>query len=355
MRWALVILLVTSTAASYQPSAETAFAAGVQFRHAGKQVEALREFRRAARINPKLPFVQREIGLILLDRRDFDGAASAFRLAIQQDANDLDSRYNLALSLANAGRMHDGMAELEAILQRRPNWALAWFGVGHISAMQARSQEAEQAFRKAVDLDPQLFRPQFELGKILEERGDTEGAIAAFSAGLQANPDSAAARYRLAKLLRQAGREEDAAREFLKTRSLQDQRSRGEQAAAAYTRGAGDLEKGDDAGAIGELKRALELRPDFPEVRALLAEAYQHRGDALERSGSLASAAAEYRLAMELAPQPELANHIGVLLAKLGRTDDAIAMFRRALGLKPEYPGATTNLQHALEMKGSQR
>src|SRR6476646_10758397 len=105
MRWALAVLLVTSTAASCQPSAETAFAAGVRLRHAGNQVDALREFRRAARINPKLPFVQREIGLILLDRRDFDGAASSFRLAIQQDANDLDSRYNLGLSLANAGRM----------------------------------------------------------------------------------------------------------------------------------------------------------------------------------------------------------------------------------------------------------
>ncbi len=348
-------MLVASTAASYDVSAETAFAAGMELRHAGRPVEALREFRRAARLNPKLPFVHREIGLILLDRRDFEGAAKALRVAVQQDAADLESRYNLALSLANAGLTHEGMLELHSVLQRRPDWAQAWFGVGHVAVMQARIEEAERAFRRAVELDPKLFRAHFELGKILEEKGDVGGAIGAFSAGLQADPDSAAARYRLAKLLRSAGREEDAAREFLKTRELRDQRGRGEQAAAAYKRGVELLERGDDAGAIEELKRALELRPEFPEVSALLADAYQRHGDALERSAKLASAAAEYELALELAPQPELANHIGVLLAKLARTDEAVAAFRRALALRPGYPAAATNLRHALEVKGSAR
>ena len=58
---------------------------------------------------------------------------------------------------------------------------------------------------------------------------------------------------------------------------------------------------------------------------------------------------------MELAPTPELANHIGVLLAKLGRTEEAVAMFRRALADKPGYAAASTNLQHALELNGAGR
>jgi tetratricopeptide (TPR) repeat protein len=76
---------------------------------------------------------------------------------------------------------------------------------------------------------------------------------------------------------------------------------------------------------------------------------------AIEEEGRLEEAAAEYQLAMEFAPSPELANHIGVLLAKLGRTKEAIALFRRALADKPGYAAASTNLQHALELESAGR
>jgi tetratricopeptide (TPR) repeat protein len=355
VRWALIVVLGVASAAPQQPSAESVFARAIDLRDSGRQVEALREFRRAARLNPKLRFVHREIGLILLERRDFAAAASEFQMAAQQDSQDRESRYNLALSLANAGQRQRGLKELRVILQGSPDWGLAWFGLGHVYAMLDRKVDAEQAFRKAVQLDGQLFRAHFELGKILEEKGDLDGAIDAFSAGIRVAPDSAAARFRLAKLLRQAGRQGEAAEQYRATRDLRDQRGRGEQAAAAYARGVALVEQKQYATAIRELKQALELRPDFPETRAALAEAYQQQAITLEQAGKLAEAAAEYQLAMEHAPSPELATHIGVLLAKVGRTSEAIAMFRRALADKPDYAAASTNLQHALELSGSSR
>jgi tetratricopeptide (TPR) repeat protein len=350
IRWAVVVALAGASASPQQQSPESLFAAAIELRDSGKQVEALREFRRAARRNPKLRFVHREIGLILLDRRDFGAAAAAFQTAAEQDPDDRESRYNFALSLANAGRKQQGLRELRKLVQRWPDWGLAWFGFGHVYAMQGRAADAEQAFRRAVRLDGQLARAHFELGKILEEKGDLEGAINAFSAGIRVAPDSAAARFRLAKVLRQAGRHEEAAQQFGATRELRDQRGRGEQAAGAYTRGLALLKQGQYTAAISELTQALELRPDFPETRTALAEAYEQRGMAIEQDGKLAEAAAEYQSAMEYAPSPELANHIGVLLAKLGRTAEAIAMFRRALADKPDYAAASINLQHALEL-----
>jgi tetratricopeptide (TPR) repeat protein len=355
IRWAAIVVLAAATATPQQPSAESLLAAAIELRDSGKQVEALREFRRAAHLNPRLRFVHREIGLILLDRRDFAGAASAFQIAAQQDPEDRESRYNLALSLANAGQKQQGLRQLRSMLQRSPDWGLAWFGLGHVYTMLGRKADAEHAFRKAVQLDGQLFRAHFELGKILEDKGDLEGAIEAFSASIRVAPDSAAARFRLAKLLRQTGRQEESVQQFRATRDLRDQRGRGEQAAAAYARGLTLLEQKQHASAIDELKHALELRPDFPETRAALAEAYQQQAISMEQAGQFAGAAAGYQLAMDLAPSPELANHIGVLLAKLGRTREAVAMFRRALADKPGYAAAATNLQHALELNGDGR
>jgi len=355
IRWAVLVVLTGATATPQQKPAESLFAAAIELRDSGKQIEALREFRRAARVDPKLRYVHREIGLILLDRRDFAAAASEFQIAAQQDPEDLPSRYNFALSLANAGQKQEGLRQLRTILQRSPGWGLAWFGLGHVYTMLGRKAEAEQAFRKAVQLDDQLFRAHFELGKLLEEKGDVEAAIEAFSAGIRLAPDSASARFRLAKLLRQAGRQEESAEQFRATRDLRDQRGRGEQAAAAYAAGLALLQQKQYSAAIGELKQARELRPDFPETQTALAEAYQQRAIAIEQTGNLAEATADYQLAMELAPSPELANHIGVLLAKLGRTKEAVAMFRRALADKPGYAAASTNLQHALELKGAGR
>ena len=108
-----------SSAAPQQPSAESCVCPAIELRDSGKQVEALREFRRAARLNPKLRYVQREIGLILLERRDFAAAASEFQIAAQQDPQDRESRYNFALSLANAGQRQRGLKELRAFCSGR--------------------------------------------------------------------------------------------------------------------------------------------------------------------------------------------------------------------------------------------
>jgi tetratricopeptide (TPR) repeat protein len=328
--------------------ARKSLAKAVEMRDAGKKVEALREFRRAARLDPTLPNVHREIGLILLDRRDFQRAARAFRVAVQRDQKDDDSRYNLALSLANAGEFDGAIKAIQSVLERRPDWAQAWFGLGHIRAIENKKADAEAALRKAVSLDAALHRAQFELGKLLDERGDRDGAIEAFSVGVRAAPNSPATRYRLATLLRQAGRREEAAREFQAVRELREKNARGEQAALAYRQGMTLANQGDDAGAIRELRRALELRPDFPELREALAQAHEQRGIALEKRGDVAGAIEQFRLSSEVVPQPEIENHIGVLLAKSGRVEDAIPYFRRALELRPDYPSAKVNLQQAL-------
>ena len=325
-------------------AAQTHFARAVELRHSGNTLDALREFRLAVKAEPAMSEAHREIGLILLDRRDFAGAAAAFRRAVERNQEDVQTRYNLALSLTNAGQPSEGVRELNAILKARPDWGLAWFGLGHAHTRAGRVAAAEAAYRKAVELDATLFRAHFELGKLLDEKGDRAGAIEAFTAGVKLSPDSTSARFRLATLLQQSGRREEAAREFAAVRKMREERQRGEQAALAYRQGIRYLESGDSAAAVRELRRAVDSRPDFPESRAALAEAY-------ERSGDIPSAVTEFRKALELAPSAETANHVGVLLAKTGRIDEAVSAFRRALEIDPAHANATRNLNQALTLQ----
>jgi tetratricopeptide (TPR) repeat protein len=58
----------------------------------------------------------------------------------------------------------------------------------------------------------------------------------------------------------------------------------------------------------------------------------------------------EIRKAVELAPQyADGLNNLGVMLAEKGQTAEAIALFERALRVRPDYPDAQVNLRRTRE------
>ena len=84
------------------------------------------------------------------------------------------------------------------------------------------------------------------------------------------------------------------------------------------------------AKARASAKRALELDPNLSEAhlaRALILELLDL---------NLAGAEAEYRRALELAPQnPHVINDLAILMAELGSLDEAVALAQRAIALDP--------------------
>ena len=84
------------------------------------------------------------------------------------------------------------------------------------------------------------------------------------------------------------------------------------------------------AKARASAKRALELDPNLSEAhlaQAIILELFDF---------NLAGAEAEYRRALELAPQnPHVLNDLALLMAKLGRLDEAVALTQRAIALDP--------------------
>jgi Flp pilus assembly protein TadD len=69
--------------------------------------------------------------------------------------------------------------------------------------------------------------------------------------------------------------------------------------------------------------------------------------------GRTDEAIVHYRKALGLNPNnADAHNNLGILLAKMGRTDEALAHFRKALEIRPEAIGALKNLAVALAQKG---
>jgi predicted O-linked N-acetylglucosamine transferase (SPINDLY family) len=97
--------------------------------------------------------------------------------------------------------------------------------------------------------------------------------------------------------------------------------------------------------AIVEYRRALELKPDFPE-------ALNNLGAALAEQGCLDEAETAYRHALQLQPgHLKARNNLGGALERQGRLDEAIAEYRKALELKPEDARVQSNLVYALHFR----
>lgn len=106
----------------------------------------------------------------------------------------------------------------------------------------------------------------------------------------------------------------------------------------------------DDAGrpeeSLPHLRRALELKPDFPETLNSL-------GNVLNRLGRAQEARPLLEQAVRIQPRFAAAhNTLGVALMALGRNDAGLAAFQRALELDPGLTLARVNLGWALANAG---
>lgn len=105
--------------------------------------------------------------------------------------------------------------------------------------------------------------------------------------------------------------------------------------------------RGAPAEALPHARRALELKPDFPE-------ALNNVADNLARTGRAAEALPLLERALHLQPRYARAeNTRGVALVQLGRTDEAVRSFRRATELEPGLAEAHYNLGLAEAGRGA--
>ena len=105
----------------------------------------------------------------------------------------------------------------------------------------------------------------------------------------------------------------------------------------------------DDA--IGEFEAALAREPGSASARANLGQIRYEQGAELMESRRFKDAAPLLRMAVDLLPDSaEAQNDLGVTLASLGRVDEALGHFQRAVELKPGFNEARHNLEAARQL-----
>lgn len=117
-------------------------------------------------------------------------------------------------------------------------------------------------------------------------------------------------------------------------------------AQAAIAKGAKALEANDVKGARSAFDDAMKLDPENGEI-------FYYLGVVAEKQNDRAAAERNYRAALGKKPDlVEAATNLGALLIDGGQIDEAIAVLRKAAGLRKDQATLHANLALALAMKG---
>ncbi len=199
-------------------------------------------------------------------------AEKLFRGVVAKNPSHADALHLLGCTLSKMGRPGDGVEMVRRAIGVNPREAVYFNNLGFMLMVQGKRREAVEAFSRAVALKPDLPMTLVQLGNIHAELGEIDEAIKWFESAARLLPREAGVYFNLGN---------------------------------CWAR------KGHEARMDGEagVEAAAKTRNAFFQ-RAIVC----------------------FQRALELAPAPaDIGNNLGNVYQAMGRTDEAIAMWRRVV------------------------
>lgn len=114
------------------------------------------------------------------------------------DAYALASRAHV---LAQDGRHEDALVDARALVAAHPQRSAGdWFNLAFVLEATGRIDEAERAFRRAIEIDPKLDRAWYGLALVLIREQRFDEAVAALKRNTELQPMSPYGWYQLARV-----------------------------------------------------------------------------------------------------------------------------------------------------------
>ncbi|MBB5517845.1 tetratricopeptide repeat protein [Amphiplicatus metriothermophilus] len=182
-------------------------------------------------------------------------------------------------------------AQLEEIARLRPRNADAVLDVVRIENRLNGAEAAKEIFRRYIESRPDDLELQFRFGGFLRQQGDLAGAEAVFKALAARKGDAAVtlrARNEIAALRLLQGEKEEARAIIDEILATDDRNTE-----ALLKRASLKIDAGEHDDAILDLRTALEDQPDSAQAKALMAAAFERKGDIEYAKSQLAQAVAD--------------------------------------------------------------
>jgi tetratricopeptide (TPR) repeat protein len=253
-----------------------------------------------------------------------------------KDVVDLADAIDKAKELHDKGRFEEAIAIVDGIVTRNPENVPALSIRGQALLALKRHREAAAAFSKVIARNPRIAIVWFDLGSSFDGMGEKDRAEEAWQKAISLEPHFAEPKASMiaSKLARG---EVAAALEVAKAAAA----SGAESAELSFEIGLAEANAGDLAGARRGFEAALRMRPSYVEAIGNLAQIEY-------REGKVDAAIALYRRAIEAGGGAKVrAILAAIYLEKKGDVRAAIAEFRAALAVETD-PAERRKLEEVL-------
>jgi tetratricopeptide (TPR) repeat protein len=289
---------------------------------------------------------------------DFDEVRAAHLNALQSDPDDADALTALGQLSLKKGDAPAALDYLQRATTLKPDRLALRCKVAQILSDIGRPNEAGIAYQSVLQADPNNVTALASLGHLSQQRGDIAGAIGYLQRATSLEPGRVGLICKLAQLLRGLGRFDEARAAYLSVLKADPNN-------VPALAGLGQLSRqaGDAPAALEYLQRAASLAPSnfalrsesaqllralnrFDEARATYLTVLQSNPaniGALTEMGLIARQQGDHSASLEflekaLASHPTsvgLMTEVAATLRILERTDEAEALYRRAVKIDP--------------------
>ena len=250
--------------------------------------------------------------------------ATAYQRTLKENPHQPEALVGISLVALASHQPESAVKMASAAVSAAPKMIPAWVALGQALKAASRHGEAEEAYAKAILLDPGSALARMGLGELKIATGRPEQAVREFEQALVRQPTLVPAYLGLGNALAVMGRNEQALARYQQALSLHPRLPEAEFAAAFVLARMGELKKAET-----RYRRALVERPDF-------AAAWMNLGSLLREQGREFHAEAALQRAVEL--RPDLVAgwvNLALLERERRRPAKAEAHLRKAFALNP--------------------
>ncbi len=260
---------------------------GFAYQEVGQHDKAIATFEDARKLSPTDPAVAGYLIDANIAAKKYAAAIDVAKSALVQHPNDLRLARLEAQALGHSGKADEGIALLEAVLKQHTDEPAAYISLAQAYSDAARGAQAVKVLQDAQGKFPSDDGIAFELGSTFDKQKKFAEAESAFRQVLARDPENALALNYLGYMLAERG------------------------------------ERLDES--VSYLKKALQVEPENPSYLDSLGWAY-FKADKLDLAETNLKRAAD-----QLKTNSVIQEHYGQVLFRLGRYDEAIAAWTRAL------------------------
>jgi tetratricopeptide (TPR) repeat protein len=294
-------------------------AAGKGFESRNDPASAIASYRSAVLLDETVPDAYHRMGVIFAAAGEDRQARACLATELTHHPGNTPAGRLLGMVLVRTGDTANAVVQLELLTRRDPKDALSWAALGYAYGAAKRPQQAEDALRRSITLDPKLAEAHRDLAVVLANSGRLDAARAEYARAEALDPHDPSSPFNLGNLERRSHRAEPALAAYRRAQRADSTFG------LAYQAEAQMLVEADRVTEAGEVyRRWLRIRPDDHNARLDAIRLF-------ERLGRRDIAMELAREAVRVEPRGSAAHLMyGMALASAGRTRESLTELRRA-------------------------